>query len=287
MSDFLDLSNINIVTNSLLSEEKFHVLRGLSPLNMRILNGACRLIDVAQGVETLHEGDTPRDLYFIQQGYVSISKEIGHERKVITTLKAGDIFGEFAILRNKNRYASVYTSASSQIIRVTADAIRQVLEADQGFQERLQSILAKRMLNSFLFCHPIFQTLPEHLRQLFSQDLEIICTSCDTRILSQGEETHGITLIISGSVEVYHTDASGKEHLLEIRRNHDVLGELAIEEGKKSAYSATAASDLDLLPLNNQAMLYIKNKHAETFKRLEVYIHKRAQLTAKRLSEKT
>ncbi|MBL1352872.1 MAG: cyclic nucleotide-binding domain-containing protein [Zetaproteobacteria bacterium] len=287
MSDFLDLSNINIVTNSLLSEEEFPILKGLSPLNIRILNGSSRLVTIDQGVETLHEGDNPRDLYFIRTGCVSIAKEGGQQRKVLASLKSGDIFGEFAILRNKPRYASVYTAKACEIIRVNGSAVHQVLEADYSFKERLQSILSQRMLNSFLFSHPIFQTLPENLRLTFSKDLQTKFTACDTQLLTQGEETQTITLILSGNVEVYHTDALGKECLLEIRRNHDVLGELASNQGKTSAYSAIAASDLDILPLNQNAMQYIKKHHSETFKRLELYIHKRAQHTAKRLTEKT
>jgi len=284
MSDFLDLSNINIVTKGLLSEEEFPILNGLSPLNIRILNASSQLLAIDQGVEALHEGDNPRDLYFIRQGSVSIVKETGEKRKILAHLKAGDLFGEFAILRNKPRYASVYTSEACEIVRVKAAAVHQVLEADQKFKERLQCILSQRILNSFLFSQPIFQTLPDPLRLQFSQDLTTTFIPCDSQILTQGEKTTGITLIISGNVEIYYKNPEGKEQLLEIRRNYDVIGELATHQGNASAYSAIAASDLDVLVLNKKAMLYIKQQHNESFKRLERYIHKRAQHTAKRLT---
>jgi len=286
MSDFLDLSQINIATKGLLSEEEFPILRGLTPLNIRILNASSRLLDIEQGVEALQEGDTPRDLYFIRKGRVSIAKESGQQRKAIASLKAGDIFGEFAILRNKPRYASVYTAEPCEVIRVKSAAVHQVLDADQKFRERLQQTLSQRMLNSFLFSHPIFQTLPNDLRLKFSHDLKAMFIPSDTDILTQDNETNGIILIISGNVEIYHRNTEGKEYLLEVRRNQDVIGELATQQGKKSAYSAVAASDLDILSLNANAMLYIQQHHSETFKRLEHYIHKRAQHTAKRLKEK-
>jgi len=285
MSDFLDLSNINIISNNLISEDKFPILRGLSPLNIRILNGSSRLIDIDQGVETLHEGDNPRDLYFIRKGCVSIAKGTGQQRKNIACLKSGDIFGEFAILRNKPRYASVYTAETCELVRVSAPAVHQVLEADHDFKDRLQRILSQRLLNSFFFSHPIFQTLPGELRLKYSQDLETGFLYCDTEVLKQGEECKGIAFLLSGNVEVYHKDAMGKEHLLEIRRNHDVLGELSSNKDNGSAYSAIAASDLDILQLNQNVLVYIKKSHPETLKRLELYIQKRAQLTAKRLSE--
>ncbi|MDQ6973660.1 MAG: cyclic nucleotide-binding domain-containing protein [Mariprofundaceae bacterium] len=287
MNDFLDLSNINIITHSLLSEEEFPILKGLSPLNMRILNGSSRLLEVDQGVETLHEGDNPRDLYFIRKGCVSITKNNGQQRTIIANIKAGNIFGEFSILRNKPRYASVYTAEACEIIRINAAAVHQVIEADQAFKARLHTILVQRMLNSFLFSHPIFQTLPQNLRLQFSKDLKTIFTPVDTQLITQYEEIQGIMIILSGSVEIYHRDSSGKEHLIEIRRDHDVMGELSSNQRKGSVYSAIASSDLDILPLNHQAMLYIKNHHPETLKRLEAYIHKRAQHTAKRLTDKS
>jgi len=285
MNNFLDLSNINIVSNSFLSEDIFPILRGLSPLSIRILNGSGRILNIDRGVEALHEGDNPRDLYFIRKGAVSISKDYGKKRQTIASLNVGDIFGEFAILRNKPRYASVFTTEACEIVCINATAVHQVIEADQAFKERLQSTLSQRMLNSFLFTHPIFQTLPDNLRFKFSKDLQTEHISIDRQLLIQGKITQNITLILSGSIEIYHMNHLGKEHLIEIRRDHDVIGELSSNQGKDSAYSAISASDLDTLPLNQQTMLYIKKNHSETFKRLEIYIHKRAQHTAKRLLE--
>ncbi|MDQ6990640.1 MAG: cyclic nucleotide-binding domain-containing protein [Mariprofundaceae bacterium] len=287
MSDFLELSNINIVTRSLLSEDEFPILKGLSPLNIRILNGSSRLLEVDQGVETLHKGDNPRDLYFIRKGCVSIINDHGQQRDIIAKLGARNVFGEFSILRKKPRYASVYTNEASEIICISAPAVHQVIEANQAFKNRLQSLLSQRMLNSFLFKHPIFQKLPKNLRLQFSKDLKTIFMPVDSQLITQHEENKGILLILSGSVDIYHSDHSGKEHLIEIRRDHDVIGELTLNQGKTSAYSAIASSDLDIFPLDHQTMLYIKNNHPETLKRLETYIHKRAQYTAKRLSDKS
>lgn len=287
MSDFLDLSNINIVSNEVLSEEQFPLLRGLSPLSLRILNGSSRVINIDEGVEALHEGDNPRDLYFIRQGSVCITKEHDKKRQRIATLNAGNVFGEFSILRNKPRYASVFTTEACEIICIHAAAVQQVIEADQVFKKRLQRILSQRILNSFLFTHPIFHTLPEQLRLKFSQDLTTTHLSMDSQLLMQGKSIQNMALILSGNIEIYHMDHAKKEHLVEIRRNHDVIGELSSNQGKKSAYSAIAASDLDLLDLNQHCMLYIKKNHPETLRRLEIYIHKRAQHTAKRLQEQS
>jgi len=282
---YLDLSNINISTPALLSKQAFPILKGLSPLSLRILNASSRLIHVSKGVEILHEGDFPRDLYFIKEGRVSISKESGQQKKTLSYLQKGHVYGEFGVLRNKLRYASVYTTDNSEIIRIDASAVQQVLDADQSFKEALNTILSQRMLNSFFFSHPIFQMLPEDLRIQLSRTLTTISHPRDSRLFTQGDTPNGIILIISGTAEVYCLDSHQQESLLEIRRDDDVLGELATKEGEKLAYSAIAASDLDVLELHAQQMKQIRQVHPETFKRLEVYIHKRAQRTASRIKE--
>ena len=283
--NFLDLSNINITSNLLLSENDFPVLRGLTPLSLRILNASARLIQVAKGVEVLHEGDSARDLSFIRSGRVSIAKESGAQRKILAHLNKGDVYGEFGILRNKARYASVYSTEHCEIIRIDAAAVQQVLDADKQFKTQLNKILSQRILNSFFFSHPIFQTLSEDFRQQLSLSLEMRPFHRDARLFTQGEKPKGITLIISGSVEIYCFDHNKHESLVEVRRDHDVLGELATQQGKELAYSAVAATDLDTLQLDLHAMKLIKQIHTETFKRLELYINKRAQLTASRLKE--
>ncbi len=282
MSDYLDLSNINVSTQIFLDDDVFPILKGLSPLNMRILNSASTLLHINQDVETLHKGDYPRGLYFIRKGSVSVHKARQKEDKNIAKLSQGDIFGEFAILRKKAHYASIYTLEDSEIIRVNADAVLQVTEADKAFKQRLQQVLSQRILNSFFFSHPIFQTLSHELRLAFSHKFQVSTVAADTVLFQQGTQPQGLFLILSGTVEIYRKQQQ-TDRLLEIRRDHDVLGELAANQGKEAAYSAIASSALDLLIVDKEAMMYIRQQHPETFKRLEIYMRKRAEHTQRAL----
>ncbi|MES0371695.1 MAG: cyclic nucleotide-binding domain-containing protein [Mariprofundaceae bacterium] len=286
--EFLDLSGIHggsDIQREVLSEKDFPILKGISPLSMRILNNASRVMHVSKDVEMLHEGDTPHDLYFIKQGTMAIGRQSGTKLKVIAHLKSGEIYGEFGALRKKSRYASVYTAETSIIIRVELSAIQQVLEADSKFHERLESLLTKRMLDSFFFSHPVFHGLPDKERKELSRTLPIQYYDRDVRIFTQGRKPQGVYLILSGEVEVRYTNRSGDERLLEIRRDNDLLGEVANKNGTELAYSAVTASDVDMLMLDNRAMKVMHDQHPQTFKNLESYINKRADRTVIRLRE--
>jgi len=285
--EYLDLSGISSPDGKpeVLSDKDFPILKGLSPLSMRILNNASRIMNVSKGVEMLHEGDTPHDLYFIKSGTMSIGRQAGTQMKVIAQLKSGEVYGEFGALRHKSRYASVFTAEASVIVRVELSAIQQVLDADKGFHERLEKLLKQRMLDSFFSSHPVFNQLTSSDRRDLSTALPLQFFDRDVRIFTQGRTPQGIYMILSGEVEVRYTNRHGEERLLEIRRDNDLLGEVANKNGTELAYSAVAASDVDMLVLDMQAMKQVHDRHPQTFKNLESYINKRAERTVARLRD--
>jgi len=285
--EFLDLSGINTPRSSqtALSAEEFPILKDLSPLSLRILNDASRTMHVSKGVEMVHEGDTPHDLYFIKSGKISIAKQHGQKVKILAQLTKGEVYGEFGIFRQKSRFASAYTASASEIVRVELSAVQQVLDADPHFKKALNKLLSQRMLDSFFFSHPVFKSLPEDTRIQISKELPVHFYSRNNRLFVQGEKPLGIFLILSGEVEIHYLNRNRDDILLEIRRDNDLIGELATKNGTSLAYSAVAARDLDALLLDSAAMKIISDHHPETFKNLENYINTRATRTAERLKE--
>lgn len=285
--DFLDLSGINALKlgHAALSAEEFPILRDLSPLSLRILNDSSRTTRVSKGVEMLHEGGAPHDLYFIKQGKVSIVKKDGEQLKVLAQLSKGEVYGEFGILRKKMRYASAYTAETCEIVRVELSAVQQVLDADPSFKAKLNKLRSQRMLETFFSNHLVLKFLPAEIRAQIAKSLPVKFYHRDERLFSQGAKPSGIYLILSGDVEVLFLNRNRDEMLLEIRRDQDLVGELAAKNGTALAYSAVASSDLDILILDQNAMRVIHNHHIETFKKLEKYINARAKRTANRLKE--
>ena len=77
----------------------------------------------------------------------------------------------------------------------------------------------------------------------------------------------------------------GQDILVEVRRNSDVLGEIATKDGTALAYSATTASHLDMLKIDSASMKRLHDAYPDVYKRLETYISKRASQTASRLKD--
>lgn len=286
--DFLDLSGVHPTTGAreqLLDSKRFAVLEDISPVHLRILNEASNVMYVSKDVELLHEGDAPHDLYFVDSGKIVIAKRSEGRLKVMRTLGAGDVYGEFGVLRRKSRYASVFSAEPSRIIRVDLTAVQQVLEVDDAFRKRMVEMMNQRMISTFFSSHPVFQGLPEAAAVKLSKILPMRFIERGNRIFSQGEPPTGMYLILSGEVEVRFLNKAKAEVLLEIRRDNDLIGEVVQKNGTELAYSAIASSDVDLLVLDKKAMDTLQMHDAKIFARLEQYINKRSQMTVKRLRE--
>ncbi len=277
---YLELSGVNEKPfQSTLNAEKFPILSGLSPLSLRILNQASHLLHVAQGVEMMHAGDTPHDLYFINKGSVSIGKCSDGKMKVVTKLVAGNFYGEYGALRGKTRFASVYTAEPSEIIRVDLNAVQQVFDADTDFRARVYKVMQERLLNSFLFGHPAFKKMSSSSRDKLAKLLQVIELERDEMLFRRGDAASNYYLILSGEAEIT-VMLDDIPTVLEVRRESSVLGEVRLNQGKEYAYGVYAANGLDLLVLDKGAMQKIQQEDPEALPLLQRMIVHSAKKTA-------
>ncbi|MDQ6989059.1 MAG: cyclic nucleotide-binding domain-containing protein [Mariprofundaceae bacterium] len=277
---FLELSGVNQigVSNDALNAQRFPILQGMSPLNLRVLNQYSRIMHVSKGVEMMHAGDTPHDLYFIAEGSIAVAKQHAGKMKVIAQLKAGDVYGEYGALRGKTRFASIYTAQDSKIIRIDLNSFQQVIDADEDFRTRIFKLMKERMLNSFLSGHPVFAGLDQGERMGLSQGLTLIDLPRDELLFEAGSAASDHYMILSGEAEV-RVRSEKQEMVVEIRRDNDVLGETRAAKGSKYAYSVCAVNNLDLLLLNQAAMLHIKQLAPSVLPLLAQFMTKQAKKT--------
>jgi len=277
---YLELSGVNHkVFREALNSERFPILSHISPLSLRVLNHASHVLHVSQGVEMMHAGDTPHDLYFINKGSVSIGKETDGKMKAVAKLIAGNFYGEYGALRGKTRFASVYTAEPSEIIRVDLNAVQQVFDSDSNFKSRVYAVMQERMLNSFLFSHPIFKQMPNSSRDLLAKQLKVVELERDEMLFREGDPAANYYLILSGEAEIT-LQLKEIPTVLEVRRENGVLGEVRAKDGEVYAYGVYASNSLDLLVLDKESMRLIQKTDSEAIPLLKQLINNSAKKTA-------
>ncbi|TFG83637.1 MAG: cyclic nucleotide-binding domain-containing protein [Spirochaetales bacterium] len=91
------------------------------------------------------EGMQGSELYIIQKGSVKITKIVENTEVLLAVLKAGDIFGEMALLENKPRSASAIAYEDAYLLAVNKANFERMVQAQPQVVTRLTQLLAERL----------------------------------------------------------------------------------------------------------------------------------------------
>ncbi|MDR3173153.1 MAG: Crp/Fnr family transcriptional regulator [Treponema sp.] len=91
------------------------------------------------------EGENGDELYMIKKGSVKIVKIVDNNEVLLAVLKAGDIFGEMALLESKPRAASAVAYADCQVLAVNRTNFERMIVEEPQIIARLTTLLAERI----------------------------------------------------------------------------------------------------------------------------------------------
>jgi len=91
------------------------------------------------------EGEPGNELFIIQKGAVKIAKIVDDNEVLLAVLKAGDIFGEMALLEAKPRAASAVAYEECQVLAVNRANFERMIQTQPQLIARLTTLLADRI----------------------------------------------------------------------------------------------------------------------------------------------
>ncbi|HOO72022.1 MAG TPA: cyclic nucleotide-binding domain-containing protein [Spirochaetota bacterium] len=94
------------------------------------------------------EYEPGEELFIIQSGKVKITK-IVNEEVLLAVLKAGDIFGEMALLDNKPRSASAITFGDVGVLAINKSNFETMVQAQPQLATRLIQLLSERIWTAY------------------------------------------------------------------------------------------------------------------------------------------
>jgi thioredoxin reductase (NADPH) len=105
-----------------------------------------RILTFAPGEAVIHEGDPAKDFYVIAHGEAIVVErdESGIER-VINELKEDQYFGEVGLLRGEPRNATVRARTSLDVIVVSQESFRMLIESSKQTADDIARVAASRV----------------------------------------------------------------------------------------------------------------------------------------------
>jgi CRP-like cAMP-binding protein len=91
------------------------------------------------------EGEPGDELYIIRQGSVKIAKIVDNSEVLLAVLKAGDIFGEMALLEAKPRAASAVAYEDCMVLAVNRVNFERMIVTQPQIIARLTTLLSERI----------------------------------------------------------------------------------------------------------------------------------------------
>lgn len=121
------------------------LFKKLGPEGLAKLAARCTHRRCPAGEVLCRKGDAGDAMFVILSGSVKIGVGVGKSELVFAHLKAGDAFGELALLDGQPRSADATADAPGEILVVPKDAFQQVLVEEPSLSAQLLSELALRL----------------------------------------------------------------------------------------------------------------------------------------------
>ena len=123
------------------------IFAGAPAAALEQLAGEARELSAGPGLDVVAQGDAADAFYVVLAGNLSVSfvRGPGRAPEFLRTLGAGDGFGEIGLLKGIPRTATVRTTNSCRLLRISSDTFRSALTAHPGAYESLRASAAVRL----------------------------------------------------------------------------------------------------------------------------------------------
>ena len=107
--------------------------------------------DVAPGTVVIHEGEEGRGLFVVLSGELEVSRRLGDGSTVpLGGLKAGDVFGEMALLHGAKTAATVVAHRPSTVLFLARDYVARIVQAMPEIKNYLEALAEDREIDNQL-----------------------------------------------------------------------------------------------------------------------------------------
>ena len=231
------------------------------------------------GNNIVQEGDDADGFYVIASGKARVIKRgQSGEELPLNVLRAGDSFGEMALLDHGKRTATVRASGDVEVLKLDGSVFQALLRVRPELRTYLEIQTRNRNLQNFFRVYTPFARLPVEALTALLAELETVPVKRGDMIIREGDDPGPMYLIEEGRFRAFKTEDGERRYLAYLRKG-DFFGEVALFTGHKRKGSVEAVSDGSLLRLNRETFDRLIENHshfkAQIEERISQYDYKR------------
>src|SRR6185369_2072759 len=226
-------------------------------------------ISYAFGAVIVREGDPADALYVLVSGRARVVKRgDSGEEVALNILRAGDSFGEMALLEHTTRMATVRASGDVEALRLDRAAFEDLLTAAPDLKQYLELQASHRRLHNFFRSYTAFAQLPVDALATLLADLETETVGSGEQVIRQGDPPGPMYVVEEGRLRVFVEEDGARRYIRYLRRG-DFFGELSLFRQESRATSVEAVGSCRLLRLTEATFARLVEGYPEFRARLE------------------
>ncbi|MEW6776993.1 MAG: cyclic nucleotide-binding domain-containing protein [Bdellovibrionota bacterium] len=253
----------------------------LQPDEFAFAINTCSFKQLSARTRVIQEGEMGNSMFVLVKGEVLVYRhdEKGNTIK-ITTLKDGAFFGEFALLSDSKRHASVGAITDCEILEITREQLDKIIAKFPRVGEVMNEFYKKRILATLLLTSPLFQPLSIDDRKQLITKFVMLREKPGKRVLEEGGPGDGLYLIKSGEVEILIHDKEGNEVTITYLSEGSFFGEISLIKHTPCTATVRVTQDTILLKLPKEAFNEIIMTHPQVLEVINEYVEERQRETA-------
>lgn len=236
--------------------DRIPLLRDLGSEELELVASAMRRHEVGEGEVVFRQGDAGESVFFLNRGLLEVATDGGK----LGSLSAGQCFGEISFLTGQPRTATVRAIDASELLELSADGFRRLVQARPRLREVLFEMYRERALTNVLSLSPLFQVLPSRDRARLAPRFKLVVLEPGEEAFQQGSEGNALYLIKDGTVEV-RARIRDEEHVLATLGRHQFFGEVSFLTGVRRTATVRAIETSELLKIEEAELKTLLRHH--------------------------
>jgi CRP-like cAMP-binding protein len=234
------------------------------------------------GAVILREGEPGDAFYIVVRGSVRVLKnQLAGPPVEVARLSSGAFFGEFALLSDSVRHASVEAVEPVELFEISRALLEDLGARFPEVTRTVWRFYRERLIETLIATAPFFALLSTEERAAVAGRLRARRYPAGAEILVEGGRHGGLHLVLLGEVVVSSKRADGSPVVLARLQEGSYFGEISLlRGGAPPLATVTAAKDVEIVELPSRDFYDVLSRHPDLWSALKQEAERREHETA-------
>jgi CRP-like cAMP-binding protein len=236
------------------------------------------------GTVIFNEGDPGDSLYLVASGVLQVLKDPGGQPIQLARLGSGSFFGEFGLLTDGRRHATVRCLEECELLELRREVLIELSAEHPTISWTLRTFYQQRVMAMVMATSPLFQAVSAEERKSVLARFTFRRFMAGEQIVREGKQGTGFYVILVGTALVTCMAADGSDMKLGVLGEGNYFGEMSLLSGCVAEASVRAETVIEVLMLEPQDFYSMAAEHPEIWAVVQDEAERRREDTAQRLA---